>query len=170
MTPAVDSVLLWQRLSYNFFDEIGNACNFHPRISEYILFPGPSRSQPPPSAESLPRFLRLQEHLELLADYLLFCKICAGFLFVVAVIRFITMVPAMPDRMQGVRKLLSHLNTAKMQAACTLCSLFTAFLIFCVVGTPNSNIRFKSIEYTQQSVMARGYYECGALLAEYTST
>lgn len=100
----------------------------------HLLVAAPSRAQPPPSAESLQRFLRLQEHLETLANYLLFCKICAGLLFVVAVIRFITMVPAIPERMQGLRKLLAHLNAAKMQTACTLLSLFTTFLLFCFVG------------------------------------
>ncbi|CDJ27876.1 uncharacterized protein EMH_0095460 [Eimeria mitis] len=94
----------------------------------------PTRSQPPPSGESLLRFLRLQEHIEMLANYLLFCKICAGLLYVIAVIRFITMVPAIPEKMQGLRKLLSHLNAAKVQTACTLCTLFSTFLLFSLIG------------------------------------
>ncbi|CDJ42320.1 hypothetical protein, conserved [Eimeria tenella] len=97
-------------------------------------FSTPSRSEPCPSAESLTRFLRLQEHLEMISYYLFFCKICTGLLFIIALIRFITMVPAIPERMQGLRKLLSHLHAAKIQTACTLCTLFSSFLLFALIG------------------------------------
>ncbi|CDI79396.1 hypothetical protein, conserved [Eimeria praecox] len=115
----------------------------------------PTRSQPPPSAESLPRFLRLQEHLETLANYLLFCKICAGLLFVIAMIRFITMVPAIPERMQGLRKLLSHLNAAKVQTACTLCTLFSSFLLFSLIGYSRLSER-KEISGIEKEKKSRG--------------
>ncbi|KAL8449070.1 hypothetical protein Emed_003422 [Eimeria media] len=94
----------------------------------------PARAQPPPTAESYPRFVRIEEHFEVMANYLLFCKICAGLLFIIAAIRFISMIPAIPERMQGLRKLLSHLNAAKMQTTCTMVSLFTTFLSFCLIG------------------------------------
>ncbi|KAL8275932.1 hypothetical protein Esti_000048 [Eimeria stiedai] len=94
----------------------------------------PARSQPPPTAESHPRFVRIEEHFEAMANYLLFCKIYAGLLFVIAAVRFISMIPAIPERMQGLRKLLSHLNAAKMQTTCTMVSLFTTFLSFCLIG------------------------------------
>lgn len=99
-----------------------------------MIFAAPSRSEPCPSAESLTRFLRLQEHLEMISYYLFFCKICTGLLFIIALIRFITMVPAIPERMQGLRKLLSHLHAAKIQTACTLCTLFSSFLLFALIG------------------------------------
>ncbi|KAL8434233.1 hypothetical protein Efla_001998 [Eimeria flavescens] len=94
----------------------------------------PAKSEPPPTAESYPRFVRIEEHFETMANYLLFCKICAGLLFLIAILRFISIVPAIPERMQGLRKLLSHLNAVKMQTTCTMVSLFTAFLSFCLIG------------------------------------
>ncbi|KAL8448213.1 hypothetical protein Emag_003981 [Eimeria magna] len=106
-----------------------------PTLPWNLCVAGPARAQPPPTAESYPRFVRIEEHFEVMANYLLFCKICAGLLFIIAAVRFISMIPAIPERMQGLRKLLSHLNAAKMQTTCTMVSLFTTFLSFCLIGT-----------------------------------
>ncbi|PFH34053.1 hypothetical protein BESB_072050 [Besnoitia besnoiti] len=126
-------------------------------VQPWVWVPGSSQddeNSPPPTAESLTRFLRLQEALEAKGDGLFRTKIFAVLVLLMVAVRTLTLTAAVPESFQQSRKLIELLYGASAQIFFASLLVVLAFFAFCFAGYTILGVEFRGFSTPTYSVIS----------------
>ncbi|CBZ55038.1 conserved hypothetical protein [Neospora caninum Liverpool] len=125
-------------------------------VQPWLWVPGSSQgpdNSPPPTAESILRFMRLQESLEAKGDALFRAKVLAVVALLMVAVRILTLTAAVPQRFQEARKLIEILYGAASQIAIASVFVVVAFFAFCFAGYTILGVQFRGFSTPTYSIV-----------------